>query len=89
MSEPGCADVAERLFVEFGARLGLSTVSAVVLHQRKLLLARGPVVSALELERCARQVLQTLLDDPTTAGPGMSCDSPASEPEVTDSAVTR
>lgn len=85
MSEPGCADVAERLFVEFGARLGLSTISGVVLHQRRLLLGRDPVVNTLELERCARHALQTLLEDSTTA----AHNSPAPEPQVTDSTVTR
>lgn len=87
VTEPGCADVAERLFAEFDARLGLSTVSSVVLHQRRLLLGRTPVVGAPELERCARHVLQILLEDSAAAVAVHG--SPLPEPQVADSAVTR
>ncbi len=62
MSELSCADITERLFTEFGDRLGLTTVSAVVLHQRRLLLGRAPVVDPHELQRHARTALQTLLE---------------------------
>jgi len=53
-----CADVAVQLFAEFGDKLSLPLISAVVLHERLQLLGATRTVDPVELEVHARRALQ-------------------------------
>ena len=66
MAERGYADITEALFVEFGNRLSLSTITAVVAQHRLRLHGATRVVDPTELENASRESLQELT---TTTAP--------------------
>ncbi|UZJ27043.1 hypothetical protein RHODO2019_19125 (plasmid) [Rhodococcus antarcticus] len=74
MAERGCADVAEALFSEFGDKLSLPTIAAVVVQHRLRLHGVTRIVDPVELEEVSRQSLHQLVNTPTPA----SAPTPAS-----------
>lgn len=68
MAERGCADVAEALFSEFGDKLSLPTIAAVVVQHRLRLHGVTRIVDPAELEEVSRQSLHQLVNTPAPAG---------------------
>jgi hypothetical protein len=60
MVERGYADITEALFGEFGSRLSLPTITAVVAQHRLRLHGATRVMDPAELEDDARTTLQEL-----------------------------
>lgn len=56
-----CADVTQRLFVEFGGKLSLALITAVVLQERLHLVGASKTLDPAELETRARRTLQAQL----------------------------
>ncbi len=91
MAERGYADITEALFEEFGTRLSLPTITAVLVQHRLRLHGATRVVDPTELEHDARTTLLELIH--TTApdvGDGVRrAPSGSSAPEWSPSGTPR